>query len=154
VTATISASAISASTYGVSDGHVARPSAANGYREAIEAGITMWSLTHSESKPAASAPRASSGIPTSRGRGPAFGTRAPIRTVTRQPRIARSSSSAPGDRTLRCRTLHVLPGKQIEIRWRDLDAYGHVNQAVYLTFAEEILDDWFRRAFGLRPGTV
>src|SRR5204863_4074152 len=24
----------------------------------------------------------------------------------------------------------------------------------YLTYAEEVLDDWFRRAFGLRPGTV
>ena len=33
--------------------------------------------------------------------------------------------------------------KAIDIRWRDLDAYGHVNQAVYLTFAEEVLDAWF-----------
>jgi acyl-CoA thioester hydrolase len=33
--------------------------------------------------------------------------------------------------------------KAIDIRWRDLDAYGHVNQAVYLTFAEEALDAWF-----------
>ena len=24
--------------------------------------------------------------------------------------------------------------KQIEIRWRDQDAYGHVNNAVYLTY--------------------
>jgi acyl-CoA thioesterase FadM len=30
----------------------------------------------------------------------------------------------------------------------------HVNQAVYLTFAEEVLDDWFRRKLDLRPGTV
>ena len=43
--------------------------------------------------------------------------------------------------------------KQIEIRWRDLDAYGHVNQAVYLTFAEEVLDDWFQVKLGRRPGT-
>jgi acyl-CoA thioester hydrolase len=94
-------------------------------------------------------------MPTPRGNGPAFGTRAPIRTLSRSARsIARSPSSAPGDRTLPCRRLHVLPDKQIEIRWRDLDAYGHVNQAVYLTFAEEMLDDWFRRAFGLRPGIV
>ena len=34
--------------------------------------------------------------------------------------------------------------KRIDLRWRDLDAYGHVNQAVYLTFGEEVLDDWFR----------
>jgi acyl-CoA thioesterase FadM len=28
--------------------------------------------------------------------------------------------------------------KQIEIRWRDQDAYGHVNNAVYLTYLEEV----------------
>jgi acyl-CoA thioester hydrolase len=44
--------------------------------------------------------------------------------------------------------------KRIDIRWRDLDAYGHVNQAVYLTFAEEVLDHWFQQRLGLRPGVV
>jgi len=44
--------------------------------------------------------------------------------------------------------------KRIEIRWRDLDSYGHVNQAVYLTFAEEVLDDWFRTRLGRDAGTV
>ena len=44
--------------------------------------------------------------------------------------------------------------KRIDIRWRDLDAYGHVNQAVYLTYAEEVLDDWFRTRLALAPGTV
>jgi acyl-CoA thioester hydrolase len=44
--------------------------------------------------------------------------------------------------------------KRIEIRWRDLDSYGHVNQAVYLTFAEEVLDDWFRGRLGRDPGTI
>ena len=44
--------------------------------------------------------------------------------------------------------------KRIEIRWRDLDSYGHVNQAVYLTFAEEVLDDWFREQLGRDPGTI
>lgn len=43
---------------------------------------------------------------------------------------------------------------RIDIRWRDLDAYGHVNQAVHLTFAEEVLDDWFQRRLGLPPGVV
>ena len=43
--------------------------------------------------------------------------------------------------------------KRIEIRWRDLDSYGHVNQAVYLTYAEEVLDDWFRTKLGLDPGS-
>jgi acyl-CoA thioester hydrolase len=44
--------------------------------------------------------------------------------------------------------------KRIEIRWRDLDSYGHVNQAVYLTFAEETLDDWFRERLGRDQGTI
>jgi acyl-CoA thioester hydrolase len=39
--------------------------------------------------------------------------------------------------------------KRIDIRWRDLDAFGHVNQAVYQTYGEEIVDDWFRHALGL-----
>jgi acyl-CoA thioester hydrolase len=29
---------------------------------------------------------------------------------------------------------------QLPIRWRDLDAYGHVNNAVYLTYLEECRD--------------
>jgi acyl-CoA thioester hydrolase len=44
--------------------------------------------------------------------------------------------------------------KRIDIRWRDLDAYGHVNQAVYLTYAEEVLDAWFRERFGRPSGEV
>lgn len=31
--------------------------------------------------------------------------------------------------------------KQIEIRWRDLDAYRHVNNAVYATYLEECRDE-------------
>src|SRR3982751_3811505 len=38
--------------------------------------------------------------------------------------------------------------KRIEIRWRDVDAYGHVNNAVYLTYLEEVRDEWLRG----RPG--
>lgn len=44
--------------------------------------------------------------------------------------------------------------KRIEIRWRDLDAYGHVNQAVYQTYLEEGLDDWLRVQLGLGRGKV
>ena len=40
--------------------------------------------------------------------------------------------------------------KRIEIRWRDLDALGHVNNAVYATYLEEARDEWFVRALG--PG--
>jgi acyl-CoA thioester hydrolase len=38
--------------------------------------------------------------------------------------------------------------KEIEIRWRDLDAYGHVNHAVYLTYLEEVRDEWLAAAVG------
>lgn len=41
---------------------------------------------------------------------------------------------------------------RIDIRWRDLDALGHVNQAVYQTYGEEIVDAWFREALGLDVG--
>ena len=41
--------------------------------------------------------------------------------------------------------------KRIELRWRDLDSYGHVNQAVYLTYSEEVLDAWFRAKLELGP---
>ena len=35
--------------------------------------------------------------------------------------------------------------KQIEIRWRDLDAYRHVNNAVYATYLEECRDELVER---------
>jgi acyl-CoA thioester hydrolase len=38
--------------------------------------------------------------------------------------------------------------KRIEIRWVDLDVYGHVNHAVYLTYLEEARDEWLGRALG------
>jgi acyl-CoA thioester hydrolase len=38
--------------------------------------------------------------------------------------------------------------KRIEIRWRDLDAYDHVNNAVYLTYLEECRDEWLDGAVG------
>jgi acyl-CoA thioester hydrolase len=30
----------------------------------------------------------------------------------------------------------------MRIRWRDVDSYGHVNNAVYLTYLEEARDRW------------
>jgi acyl-CoA thioester hydrolase len=36
----------------------------------------------------------------------------------------------------------VIHEKEIEIRWKDLDVYGHVNNAVYLTYLEEARDEW------------
>jgi len=38
--------------------------------------------------------------------------------------------------------------KRIEIRWRDLDAYRHVNNAVYATYLEECRDEWMEAALG------
>ncbi len=38
--------------------------------------------------------------------------------------------------------------KRIEIRWRDLDVYGHVNHVVYLTYLEESRDEWLGKVLG------
>lgn len=38
--------------------------------------------------------------------------------------------------------------KQVEIRWRDVDAYLHVNNAVYATYLEECRDEWVERILG------
>jgi acyl-CoA thioester hydrolase len=38
--------------------------------------------------------------------------------------------------------------RRIEIRWRDMDAYGHVNNAVYLTYLEECRDAWAQSVLG------
>lgn len=38
--------------------------------------------------------------------------------------------------------------KQVEIRWRDVDAYLHVNNAVYATYLEECRDEWVERTLG------
>jgi acyl-CoA thioester hydrolase len=38
--------------------------------------------------------------------------------------------------------------KAIEIRWRDLDSFGHVNHVVFLTYLEEVRDEWLGGALG------
>ena len=38
--------------------------------------------------------------------------------------------------------------KRIEIRWNDLDVYGHVNNAIYLTYLEEVRDEWLGGSLG------
>jgi acyl-CoA thioester hydrolase len=38
--------------------------------------------------------------------------------------------------------------KRIEVRWRDMDAFKHVNNAVYLTYLEEARDEWFVEVLG------
>jgi acyl-CoA thioester hydrolase len=38
--------------------------------------------------------------------------------------------------------------KRVEIRWRDMDGFGHVNNAVYLTYMEEARDELFTELLG------
>ena len=38
--------------------------------------------------------------------------------------------------------------KRVEIRWSDVDAYHHVNNAVYATYLEECRDEWVERILG------
>ena len=38
--------------------------------------------------------------------------------------------------------------KRIEIRWRDMDGFGHVNNAVYLTYLEEARDQFLTELLG------
>jgi acyl-CoA thioester hydrolase len=41
----------------------------------------------------------------------------------------------------------------IRIRWRDMDGYGHVNNAVYLTYLEECRDAWAQALLGSVGGS-
>jgi len=38
--------------------------------------------------------------------------------------------------------------ERIRIRWRDMDAYGHVNNAVYLNYLEEARDAFVQKVLG------
>jgi acyl-CoA thioester hydrolase len=38
--------------------------------------------------------------------------------------------------------------KRIEIRWRDLDGFAHVNNSTYLTYLEEARDEFFTNVLG------
>jgi acyl-CoA thioester hydrolase len=38
--------------------------------------------------------------------------------------------------------------KRIEIRWSDVDAFGHVNNAVFLHYLEECRDAWVEQVLG------
>ena len=44
--------------------------------------------------------------------------------------------------------------KRIEIRWRDVDAYGHVNNAVYLNYLEEARDALVQEVLGRVSGST
>lgn len=38
--------------------------------------------------------------------------------------------------------------KRIALRWRDFDAFGHVNNSVYLDYLEEVRDEWLEETIG------
>jgi acyl-CoA thioester hydrolase len=44
--------------------------------------------------------------------------------------------------------LRRVQTETVRIRWRDVDNYGHVNNAVYLTYLEECRDRWARSVLG------
>lgn len=37
---------------------------------------------------------------------------------------------------------------RLQLRWKDMDAYGHVNNAVYLNYLEEARDAWVQQVLG------
>jgi acyl-CoA thioester hydrolase len=39
----------------------------------------------------------------------------------------------------------------VDVRWRDVDALGHVNHAVFLTYLEEARDAFFMEVLGADP---
>jgi acyl-CoA thioester hydrolase len=42
----------------------------------------------------------------------------------------------------------------VPVRWRDTDAQGHVNHAVFLTYLEEARDAFYEQAIGADPNYV
>jgi len=43
---------------------------------------------------------------------------------------------------------------RVRVRWRDTDAFGHVNHAVFLTYLEEGRDAFYAQALGSDPHYV
>jgi acyl-CoA thioester hydrolase len=39
----------------------------------------------------------------------------------------------------------------VEVRWADVDMYGHVNNAVYYQWFDTAINDWLRRAAAVDP---
>jgi acyl-CoA thioester hydrolase len=48
----------------------------------------------------------------------------------------------------------VIFEHQVNLRWRDVDALGHVNHAVFLTYLEEGRDAFYMQALGRDPHYV
>ena len=50
--------------------------------------------------------------------------------------------------------VHTVFEHQVSLRWRDVDALGHVNHAVFLTYLEEGRDAFYVRTLGRDPHYV
>ncbi len=50
--------------------------------------------------------------------------------------------------------MHTVFEHLVSLRWRDVDALGHVNNAVYLTYLEEGRDAFYVQALGRDPHYV
>ena len=50
--------------------------------------------------------------------------------------------------------MHAVFEHQVGLRWRDVDALGHVNHAVFLTYLEEGRDAFYVQALGRDPEYV
>ena len=50
--------------------------------------------------------------------------------------------------------MHAVFEHQVSLRWRDVDALGHVNHAVFLTYMEEGRDAFYVQALGRDPHYV
>ena len=48
----------------------------------------------------------------------------------------------------------VVFERLVPVRWRDTDAQGHVNHAVFLTYLEEARDAFYAQAIGADPNYV
>ena len=48
----------------------------------------------------------------------------------------------------------VVFERLVHVRWRDTDALGHVNHAVFLTYLEEARDAFYTEALGSDPHYV
>jgi len=50
--------------------------------------------------------------------------------------------------------VHAVVERQVSLRWRDVDALGHVNHAVFLTYLKEGRDAFYVQALGRDPHYV
>jgi len=60
-----------------------------------------------------------------------------------------STAAPPGAQAMKLLTSLTMP-----VRWRDLDAFDHVNNATYLTYLEEARLHWFAQIEGWTTDTV